>query len=111
MDWTPFVELVQSGGAVLIAVVVVAALVGGTAYLGHRLIWLPSKRLDKQIAEANAKTAEANKQTAQALSTAAKSHEEAAKFNSETSQQIAATAGHLARLTEMVLSHAAASKS
>jgi len=103
MDWTPFTHLVQSGGPVLVAVVVVAAMMGGMVYLGHRYIYMPAQRMTKAISEANAQAAEAH-------AFAAAANQEAAKYNSETSLGNARTAAHLERLTEMLLTAAIGQK-
>lgn len=92
MDWTPFLNLVQSGGPVLIAVVVLSALV----YLGYRFIMAPAQKQSRAIAESNREAAHQN-------ALAATAHEGASRANAETSQANARTAAHLERLTEMLL--------
>lgn len=101
-----FVELVKSGGSVLIALAVLV----GIIYLGHRFIWLPSQKQNRAIAESNARAAESHAEAAKAHAQAAQSNEEAARFNSVTSEANSRTAAHLERLTEMVLSTALGQK-
>jgi predicted lipid-binding transport protein (Tim44 family) len=101
-----FVELVKSGGSVLIALAVIV----GIIYLGHRFIWLPSQKQNRAIAESQAEAAKSHAEAARAHAHAARSNEEAARFNSITSEANSRTAAHLERLTEMVLSTALGQK-
>lgn len=107
MDWTPFLKFAESAGSVLVALVVMCLLV----YLGHRFIWLPSQRVNKSIADAQAEASKSNAQAAEAHKAAAEANKAAAEFNSATSESNARTAGHLERLTVMLLERAVGNKS
>lgn len=97
-----YVELIKSGGSVLIALAVLV----GIVYLGHRFIWLPSQKQNRAIAEEHAKAAKSHADAAASHAEAAKSNQEAARFNAVTSEANTRTAEHLERLTNMVLDKA-----
>ncbi|MCC6425656.1 MAG: hypothetical protein IT435_02425 [Phycisphaerales bacterium] len=107
MESAQLVDLVKSGGSVLIALTVLCALI----YLGHRFIWLPSQKQTRAIAEANRDAAREHARAAEAHTAAAIANKNASQFNAATSEANARTAAHLERLTEMVLSTAAGRKS
>lgn len=85
-------DLVKSGGAVLIAAVVLGAMF----YLGYRYIIAPSQRQTRAIADSN-------KEAARQHALAAVSHENASRANADTSRANAETANHLRDLTRMLL--------
>jgi hypothetical protein len=92
VDPTPYIDLVKAGGPVLIAVVVVLALL----YCGYRFVFAPAQRQSLAISEANREAATENAKAATA-------HQEASKANAATSEANTRTAGHLERITEMLL--------
>lgn len=94
-----YVELVKSGGSVLIALAVLV----GIIYLGHKFIWMPSQKQNRAIAEANQAAAKSHAEAAAAHASAAESNKEAARFNATTSEANTRTAEHLESLTRMVL--------
>jgi len=106
MDWTPFLKFAESAGSVLVAMVVICLVI----YLGHRFIWLPSQKVNKSIADAQAEAAKSNATAATAHAAAAEANKAAAEFNSATSESNARTAGHLERLTVILLERAASGK-
>lgn len=94
-----YVELIKSGGSVLIALAVLVFI----TYLGHKFIWLPSQKQNRAIAEANQAAAKSHAEAAAAHASAAESNKEAARFNATTSEANTRTAEHLESLTRMVL--------
>ena len=70
MDFQPFIDLVKEGGSVLIALAVLGALI----YFGYRLVWVPSQRQVRAIAEAH-------RDAATQSAKAAEHYTEAAKMN------------------------------
>jgi glutathione synthase/RimK-type ligase-like ATP-grasp enzyme len=97
-----YIELIKSGGSVLIAMSVLV----GILYLGHKLIWMPSQKQNRAIAEEHAKAAASHADAAASHAEAARSNQEAARFNSVTSEANTRTAEHLERLTTLVLERA-----
>ena len=97
-DTSTFVELVRSGGSVLVASVVLVCVVG---FAVHRLIFVINKAIITPMNEQGKYIAKSFERVAEQAACAAASNAEAARSNEQMSNHLTSALAHMQRMQEM----------
>lgn len=93
-------ELIRSGGPVVVAIASLAIIILGSVYVIHRYIWLPGQRNNLEMARITLETARLNKEASEAARDAASYGHQTAQTQLEMSKVNVVMTGENARTTE-----------